>query len=73
MPESFPNYKLIGTYRILEATDPAEWNALNASNKSIYALLISAGTVNFAEGTRVRSILLGMFPTGNTNAKLILL
>jgi len=63
----------MATYNILEATDPAEWGALNADNKATYALLISAGTVNFAEGTLVRTILLGMFPAGNTNAKLLLL
>jgi len=73
MPDASPTYKIMETWNILEATDPAEWGALDAGSKEAYALLISAGKLNFAEGTLVRSVLLGMFPTGNTNAKLLLL
>ena len=73
MPDSPPVYIIHATYKILEATDPTEWSALSADNKVFYNIIISAGTINFAEGTLVRTILLGMFPSGITHDKLLLM
>jgi len=58
------------TYRILESTDPSEYVALSDADKALYQLIISAGKVNFADGTLVRSVLWGMFGEGSvTRAK----
>lgn len=54
------------TYRIVEATDPTEYNALSDTNKARYALIISAGLVDIADGTTIRSTLRAMFGDGTT-------
>lgn len=52
------------TYSILERTDPAEWSALSASNKEIFGLIVSSGSVAFSNESKVRDILLSIFPVG---------
>jgi len=64
----------IWTHEILEATDDSEYSALSASNKSVYALIVSAGIVDISVGTSVRGKLLSMFGAGSvTRANLVLL
>jgi hypothetical protein len=54
------------TYRIVEATDSTEYNALSDTNKGRYALIISAGLVDLMDGTAIRSTLWSMFGDGTT-------
>lgn len=54
------------TYKIVEATDDAEYAALSAANKAIYGIIVSCGTVDLSEGTAVRDKLLAMFGAGTT-------
>ena len=54
------------TYKIIEATDQTEYNALSDNNKDRYALIISAGRVDFEEGTIVKATLWAMFGEGTT-------
>lgn len=53
------------SYRILEATEPSEYNALSSANKSRYQLIISAGVVDYREGSLVRTVLWGIFGAGS--------
>lgn len=57
---------LVKTYQILEATDPTEYVSLDPGNVALYNLIISAGTVNVAEETVVKTILWAMFGEGTT-------
>jgi len=52
------------TYRIIEATVPAEYNELSDNNKDRYKLIISAGLIDFSDDTTVKSALWAMFPEG---------
>jgi hypothetical protein len=52
----------IETYRIFDVTNPSEYLALNAQNKSIYNLIVSMGTVNLLEGSMAQTLLWAMFP-----------
>lgn len=54
----------IETYKIIDVTTTADYTALNASQKAVYALLISAGVLNLAEGSSALDKLLTMFPEG---------
>ena len=49
------------TYKIIEATVPAEYNALSDNNKDRYNLIISAALIDFSEGTIVKGALWAMF------------
>ena len=51
----------IETYRILNATEASEYQALSAANKDFYKIIISAGIVNLEPGSIVRETLWGMF------------
>lgn len=54
------------TYEISEATDPTEWNALSAGNKTAYATILSMGVVDLSDGTAVKSTLWALFGSGTT-------
>ena len=54
------------TYKIIEATVPAEYNALSDNNKDRYKLIISAAIIDFSEGTTVKNALWAMFGEGTT-------
>jgi hypothetical protein len=57
---------LFPTYKILEATNPAEYVALSPGQATIYGLIISAGIVDLSETTSALTILRGMFGEGST-------
>jgi len=57
--------RIYPTYSILERTVPSDWAALTAAQKEVYALVISAGTVNFAPGSNAKEILVGLFEVGS--------
>jgi len=52
---------LRSTYKIIEATDIAEYNALTDNQKELYRLFISAGKVSIAEDTTVYTTLQTFF------------
>ena len=54
------------TYRILEATDITEYNALSDGNKSAYQIILSCGIVDYREGSSARTKLWSMFGEGTT-------
>ena len=55
---------LAATYRILDLTDRNEYIALTGLAKKDYDQIISAGTVNFYEGSVAQTLLWDMFPVG---------
>lgn len=65
---------ILPTYKILEATDPAEYVALTPGNVALYNLIISAGTIDLGTTTMARVVLWGMFGEGTiTRTNLIAL
>jgi len=54
------------TYRIIEATSPAEYNNLSDANKERYKIIVSAGTIDFREDSLVRTVLWNMFDDNST-------
>ena len=65
---------LVATYKIMEATDIDEYNALSDSNKNAYGMLISCGVVDLSDGTQIRTNLWSMFDSeSTTRANLITL
>ena len=64
----------MATYKIVEATDEAEFTALTDGQRYIYQLIISLGVADLSEGTKVRTQLFAMFPEGSvTRANLLTL
>lgn len=64
---------VISTYKILEATDGGEYLALNADQKALYALFISAGTLDMVNGAHARFVFLDyLFPPGTVSHSAIL-
>jgi len=55
----------IETHKILSVTKLSELAALSDTNKEIYKLIISAGTVNLNEDSWVHDRLWAMFPVGS--------
>jgi hypothetical protein len=64
MVDSQKGMKVYPTWELLEKTDPAEWDALSDTNKQIFHLIVSAGTVYFTNGGSMRDVLLNIFPVG---------
>lgn len=58
--------KIMCTWYILEAADPAEYVALSDANKALFAIIVSAGVVNFVPESNVVNVLFAMFPSGTT-------
>jgi hypothetical protein len=60
------------TWKILEATNNAEYDALSAGYKNAYNVWVSAGTLNMSVGTAARNLFLNvLFPPGTlTNTAL---
>ena len=56
----------VKTYRILNITEPSEYNALSAAYKEAYKVAISAFVVDLEPGTPVYNNLWAMFPEGST-------
>ena len=56
----------VRTYRILDATDISEYNALSDDDKTLYHLIISAGIVDLQDGTNTRTVLMAIFGPGTT-------
>jgi hypothetical protein len=61
------------TYKILEATDSNEYTALDANKKHWYDLFISAGTLDWSDGSKAQGVFLDwLFPPGTkTNTALM--
>jgi len=57
---------LIWAYKILDATNASEYNALSDANKDAYRLIASCGVVNFDEGSATYTKLFNIFPDGTT-------
>ena len=49
------------TYLIIELTAPAEYNALSDANKDRYKTIISAGIIDFRDGSLAKTALWAMF------------
>ena len=64
MAEVQQGMKVYPTWEILEKVNLTEWLALKKDDKEIFQLLISAGTLYFTDGGKMRDILLVMFPIG---------
>ena len=65
---------IISTYKIMEATDIDEFNALSDANKTAYRQAISCGTVDLTDGTQIRAFLWSVFDAqSTTRANLITL
>ncbi len=56
---------IIPSYEVLDATIPAEYTAISASEKEIYTLFVSAGEIN-VRSANTRSALAAMFLGGTT-------
>ena len=57
---------LYQTYQITECVDDTEYAALSASQKSIFALIMSLGVIDLSEGMQIRNKLWTMFGDGTT-------
>jgi hypothetical protein len=56
------------TSLILESTDQDEYAALSSAKKTLYALFVSAGTLDMSEGTRANTLFLTViFPAGTVS------
>lgn len=56
---------VIPSHEIVDATDPGEWGALSAAERTRYQTITGAGQVNTASAN-VRSAFLAMFAVGTT-------
>lgn len=54
------------SYRIIEATELGEWKQLDEEGKQRYALIVSAGQVDMADGSKARSTLWNLFGGNST-------
>ena len=57
---------LRSTYKIIEATDSSEFNALTDNQKDVYKMIISAGRVDISEQSVVYQKLLAFFGAEST-------
>jgi len=62
MPDANRGMKVYSTWEILENTDMTEWDNLHPKKKEKFALIVSLGTIYFTNGSKVRDILLDIFP-----------
>ncbi len=60
------NLRTTSTSTILEVMKPSEYQALNDTQKDYLRLIISCGSFNAADGSKIRDALLGMFGEGTT-------
>ena len=54
------------TYKISEATDATEYNALTDGQKAVYHIILSMGTVDLSDGISVRATLFAFFDENST-------
>ncbi len=64
--DSMGRLRTTSTSAIVEAIKPSEYQALNDTQKDYLRLIISCGTFNAADGSRIRAALLSMFGEGTT-------
>lgn len=57
---------LFYTYKILENTDPTEYQNLSDANKANYNTILSLGTVDLSDGTVVKATLWILFDAQST-------
>lgn len=57
---------LFYTHEIVECVDDTEYVALSASQKSVFALIMSLGVIDLSEGMQIRNKLWTMFGDGTT-------
>ncbi len=61
-----PGLKPFLTYNLIDCLNVAEYNALNATQKHFFDVIVSAGTLDYAEGSQVRDFIQTIFPLGST-------
>ena len=53
------------TWRILDSLSPTEYSALTEAKKDYVRMIISAGTINFREGSSIwNALMVAIFPQG---------
>lgn len=60
-----PDRGIIPSYELINATVPAEWNSLSATEKQRYQTITGAGSVDI-QNANVRAALAAMFGAGTT-------
>jgi hypothetical protein len=58
---------IVPTSSLLECVDATEYLALSATEKDVLRIILSVGSVNMGAGSKIRTMLATLFPSGVTH------